>query len=167
MLKLMKPDETMKEEIKRYNRVWEEKGLQLIPYAARLQNRPFDRWLQDKRELETAAEEPFVTEEVWFLFEGDQIVGACTLRHALNAHLLAYGGHIGYGVHPEKRRQGYATYMLQETLCYARTRGLKRILVTCSVGNTASEKTIEKCGGELENIVEDGVDRIARYWFQL
>ena len=167
MLRLIKPDETMKEEIQSYNKAWEDRGIKLIPYAARLKMLSFEEWLMSTRDLETAAEESFVTQEVWFLFDGYTIVGACTLRHSLNADLLRMGGQIGYGVHPEKRRKGYATFMLQEMLKYARERGLKRVLVTCTAGNTASQKTIEKCGGILENMIEVGADQIARYWFQL
>lgn len=167
MLRLLKPDETMKEEILRYNNDWEGSGLKLIPHAARLGTLPFEDWLKGTRDLETVAEEPFVTQEVWFLFRDDTIVGACTLRHSLNAYLFAVGGQIGYGVHPEERKKGYATYMLNEMLRYAKTLRIRKILVTCSAGNTASEKTIEKCGGILENIMEDGENQVARYWFHL
>ena len=167
MLRLLKPDEIMKEEILRYNDAWKERGLNLVPHAAKLGSLSFGDWLKNTRDLETVAEEPFVTQEVWFLFSGDTIVGACTLRHSLNAYLLAVGGQIGYGVHPEERKNGYATYMLEKTLRYAKSKGLKKILVTCTVGNTASEKTLEKCGGIFENIMEDGENRVARYWFHL
>lgn len=167
MLRLMKPDETMKEAILRYNDAWEERGLKLIPHAARLGTLSFEDWLKGTRDLETIAEEPFVTQEVWFLFRDDTIVGACTLRHSLNAYLFAVGGQIGYGVHPEKRKKGYATYMLNEMLRYAKSLRIRKILVTCSAGNTASEKTIEKCSGILENIKEDGENQVARYWFHL
>lgn len=57
--------------------------------------------------------------------------------------------------------------MLKEMLRYAKTLRIRKILVTCAVGNTASEKTIEKCGGILENIMEDGESQVARYWFHL
>lgn len=167
MLRLLKPDETMKEEILRYNDDWEGRGLKLIPHAARLGTLSFEDWLKGTRDLETVAEEPFVTQDVWFLFRDDTIVGACTLRHSLNAYLLAVAGQIGYGVHPEEREKGYATYMLKEMLRYAKTLRIRKILVTCAVGNTASEKTIEKCGGILENIMEDGESQVARYWFHL
>lgn len=118
-------------------------------------------------ELENGAEEPFVTQEVWFLFQDDRIVGACTLRHSLNANLMSVGGHIGYGVHPEERRKGYGFRMLSEILIHAKTRALIKVLVTCNVGNKASEKTILKCGGLLENIIDDGENQVARYWFTL
>lgn len=167
MLRLLKPDETMKEEILRYNDAWGKRNLKLVPQAARLGTLSFEDWLKDTRELETVAEEPFVTQEVWFLYRDDTIVGACTLRHSLNAYLFAVGGQIGYGVHPDERGKGYATYMLEEMLYYAKKRGLRKILITCAVGNTASEKTIEKCGGILENIMEDGENQVARYWFHL
>ena len=94
MLRLLKPDETMMEEILRYNDAWKERGLNLVPHAAKLGSLSFVDWLKNTRDLETVAEEPFVTQEVWFLFSGDTIVGACTLRHSLNAYLLAVGGRL-------------------------------------------------------------------------
>lgn len=167
MLQLKKPTMEMKEKIIAYNNAWVDRGEKLIPYAARLHNKSFEEWLKDTMELENGAEEPFVTQEVWFLFQDDRIVGACTLRHSLNAYLMSVGGHIGYGVHPEERRKGYGFHMLSEILTHAKTRALIKVLVTCNVGNKASEKTILKCGGLLENIIDDGENQVARYWFTL
>src|ERR1044071_3148985 len=40
-----------------------------------------------------------------FAFTGERIVGRVSIRHALNERLLRIGGHIGYVVVPEFRRQ--------------------------------------------------------------
>ncbi len=76
------------------------------------------------------------------------------------------GGHIGYVVVPEYRRQGYATEILRQSLEMARTLGLKRVLVTADDDNVGSIRTIEKNGGVLESIVAgpDGVTPKRRYW---
>ena len=77
------------------------------------------------------------------------------IREKLNADLLKVGGHFGYGVLPEFRRQGFATEILRQGLNIALKSNLARVLVTCRDGNLASKKTIEACGGVQENTVID------------
>jgi predicted acetyltransferase len=96
---------------------------------------------------------------------GREIVGRMSIRHRLNEFLLHEAGHIGYGVLPAHRRRGYATEILRQSLIIARSMGIDRVLVTCDDDNIGSMKTIEACGGQLENVVtaESGVTR-RRYW---
>jgi predicted acetyltransferase len=58
-------------------------------------------------------------------------------------------GHIGYAVVPWKRRRGYATAALRETLHDAKTRGLRYVEVTTRVENLASQRVVEANGGVL------------------
>ena len=44
----------------------------------------------------------------YFLWEENHIVGVYKLRHYLNEHLRNGSGHIGYGILPAYRNQGYA-----------------------------------------------------------
>jgi predicted acetyltransferase len=102
-----------------------------------------------------------------FAFAGSRIVGRVAIRHALTPDLERVGGHIGYVVVPEYRRQGYATEILRQSLQIARQKlGLTRVLVTCDDDNVGSIKTIEKNGGVLESIVTDpdGDKPKRRYW---
>jgi len=102
-----------------------------------------------------------------FAFDGDRIVGRVSIRHVLNDVLLRIGGHIGYVVVPEFRRQGYATAILRLALQFAHdTLGLDQVLLTCDDDNIGSIKTIERNGGVLENVVS-GSDLDTpkrRYW---
>lgn len=102
-----------------------------------------------------------------FAFVGPRIVGRVAIRHRLTAALEREGGHIGYAVLPEFRRQGYATEILRLAIPIARERsGAVRLLVTCDEDNLASRRTIERNGGVLEDIVmseQRGRD-IRRYW---
>ena len=102
-----------------------------------------------------------------FAFVRNRIVGRVSIRHALNQVLERLGGHIGYVVVPEFRRQGYATEILRQALQIAHDKwGLRRILVTCDDDNIGSIRTIERNGGILENVV-DGPDLDKpkrRYW---
>ena len=102
-----------------------------------------------------------------FAFTGERIVGRVSIRHRLNDFLLRVGGHIGYVVVPEFRRQGHATAILRLALRFAHdTLGHDRVLVTCDDDNIGSIKTIENNGGVLEDVVSGpDLDKPKRrYW---
>jgi len=130
---------------------------------------PFRRYLEVLAERERGENLPAnqVPSTFLFAFAGIRIVGRASIRHALNPYLELFGGHIGYVVVPEYRRQGYATAILRQALQIARQKlGLTRVLVTCDDDNIGSIRTIEKNGGVLENIVtgpESGQPK-RRYW---
>ena len=89
-----------------------------------------------------------------FAFSGERIVGRVAIRHVLNDVLQRVGGHIGYVVVPEFRRQGHATAILRLALQFANDKlGLEHVLVTCDDDNVGSIKTIENNGGVLENVI--------------
>jgi predicted acetyltransferase len=94
------------------------------------------------------------------------VVGRTSIRHKLNDRLLEIGGHVGYAVLPQHRRRGYATEILRQSLVIARSYGISPVLVTCDEGNVASARTIERCGGVLENVVDnpEGGPPKRRYW---
>jgi len=129
----------------------------------------FERYLEVLAEQERGESLPanHVPSTFLFAFAGTSIVGRVAIRHALNPYLERVGGHIGYVVVPEDRRQGYATAILRQSLQIARQKlGLERVLVTCDDDNVGSIKTIEKNGGVLESIVTgpDGDTLKRRYW---
>jgi predicted acetyltransferase len=130
---------------------------------------PFQRYLEVLAEQARGENLPasHVPSTFLFAFAGASIVGRVAIRHTLNPYLERVGGHIGYVVVPEHRRQGYATEILRQALRIARqTFGLTRVLVTCDDDNVGSIKTIERNGGVLESIVagpDDGTPK-RRYW---
>jgi predicted acetyltransferase len=81
------------------------------------------------------------------------VVGRVSVRHALNEYLAHVGGHIGYSVRPAYRGRGFATAMLRQALAVAASVGVDGALVTCDDGNVASFRTIERCGGVLQDTV--------------
>jgi predicted acetyltransferase len=103
-----------------------------------------------------------------WVVEGERHIGSVQLRHTLNPFLLDRGGHIGYSIRPSARRRGAATFGLRGTLERAARLGLPRVLVTCDDDNEASARTIERCGGVLED-VRTGSECSAwrRYWIPL
>ena len=85
-----------------------------------------------------------------WLWDGE-FCGIISLRwqpgtDALPAYCL---GHIGYSVVPWKRRRGYATMALQQTLPQARAEGLGLVEITTDPTNHASQRVIEANGGVL------------------
>jgi len=98
---------------------------------------------------------------------GSEIVGRVSIRHRLNERLLTLGGHIGYGVLPEHRGNGYATEILTQALDIARGLGLDRVLLTVDETNVASQRVIGKCGGVLEAPGPDRGIGVRRYWIAL
>ena len=96
-----------------------------------------------------------------------EIVGRSSIRHRLNPFLEHEGGHIGYCVLRQFRRRGFATQILRQSLVIARSVGVERALVTCDDDNLGSITIIERCGGNLEDVVMSSINRvrIRRYWF--
>ncbi len=95
------------------------------------------------------------------------VVGVIQIRHRLNDNLLNFNGHIGYAVRPAWRGKGIAKWMLRMVLPHCKALGLASVLITCDKENEASRRTIEACGGRLEDIRMDGQTPVLRYWISL
>jgi predicted acetyltransferase len=96
------------------------------------------------------------------------IVGRTSIRHNLDNDFLAReGGHIGFGVVPAKRRMGYATEILNQSLVIARGVGIEAALLTCDDKNVGSAAVIETCGGTIESVIDlPNNKRLRRYWIK-
>jgi len=106
----------------------------------------------------------------WLLDETRAIIGQVRVRHNILPQFLAEeGGHIGYDVPPSRRGHGYAVHCLRAGLGVARALGLPRVLLCAAANNHASWKTIEKCGGVLENEFYSNYFKtvVRRYWIDL
>lgn len=128
----------------------------------------FEEWLRFDKNLRNGKNIPdgYVEATTYFVIEDHQMIGTVNIRHLLNDSLLQRGGHVGYSVLVSRRRQGIATQILKFAIQECHKMGIKDILVTCQKENIASKKTIEKCGGQLENILKVNDDEILRYWIK-
>lgn len=72
------------------------------------------------------------------VFDG-KIAGRLSIRHRLNEFLGLVGGHIGYGVAPEFRGKGVATYMLKYGLEFMKERGEEKVFISCHSENELLE----------------------------
>ena len=97
----------------------------------------------------------------------NKLIGIIQIRHYLNDFLLFHGGHIGDSVRPTERGKGYATEQIALALNECKNLNIKNVLMTCNQQNIASQKTIQKNGGVLENEVKDKGEIIQRYWINI
>ncbi|RAV31813.1 GNAT family N-acetyltransferase [Corynebacterium heidelbergense] len=109
---------------------------------------------------------PGIVRADFLLAEVDgQVVGRSSIRYGLTDFLRREGGHIGYAVGPRFRRRGYATEILRQSVDRLRANGIGKVLVTCDATNTASATVIEKCGGQLADVVPSTRGKLVRrYW---
>lgn len=117
-----------------------------------------------------APPEDRVHNDLYWVVDGDEVVGFLSFRHALNEWLAEAGGHIGYAVRPSRRRQGIASAALLSGIERARELGLDRVLLTCAVDNEGSYRTIERAGGVLQDVSDQsarGMGMLRRYWIAL
>ncbi len=104
----------------------------------------------------------------WLVRNGRDIVGVSNLRHRLNKTLAREGGHIGFGIRPSARRNGYGREILKQTLRRAGEIGIDRALVTCGKQNVGSAKVIVGNGGmfESEEFSPERGEVVQRYWIR-
>lgn len=129
-----------------------------------------DEWLAHLDEFSDNCPEGFVPADTFLAVDGDnRAVGIIDCRrHIDHPSLGEWGGHIGYSVRKSERRKGHAKEMLRQALEMYRKRDVEKVLVTCYVGNIASEKTILANGGVFERETDDGGGhKIKRFWIEL
>ncbi|MDA1675813.1 GNAT family N-acetyltransferase [Bacillus cereus group sp. TH152-1LC] len=170
-MKLLKPTNEYSEKIMEYREAFLHTDEQ--PHgSSSLQNfDSLDEWFEkvSKQELGENLQGNRVPSSQFLSVEQGELIGFVNIRKQLNEELLRESGHIGYSVHPNKRRQGYATKQLKLALDEAQKLGLQKVLITCDKANIASAKTIQKVGGVLENeVVSSHTGEIVRrYWVEI
>jgi len=110
----------------------------------------------------------YVEGSQWLLVDDEKrrVLGMVNIRHYLNERLLRESGHIGYSVRPSERRKGFGKLQLALALKFLNHIGVAKALLVCDDDNPGSAKTIESCGGILENKMPAPNQSvlICRYW---
>lgn len=157
-INLVLPDRNMEDEANAFKNSFFTEGEFVINGSALFDQLEFHEWLEvneANRNEKTVRADWVPTTTFFAIRESDnKIVGMIDIRHNLNNSFLAnYGGHIGYSVAPEERNKGIAVQMLNMAKEYAKeVLKLDKVMLSCLSSNTASAKTILKCGGELTEV---------------
>ena len=171
-LTLMRPNESMTDEIRAYKQAMLDAGSSMDGTSS-LRRLDVPEWLAQLARLSNAETVPEgLVEAGQFVCvrESDgRIVGMIDVRHRLNDYLREFGGHIGYSVRPDERRKGYASRMLALALDHCRELGLDRVMISCLVENEASRRTILRNGGVYDSTVHEPKENVdlERYWITL
>lgn len=153
-LALIEPDARFEESYVGLVAEFVESGEPLIPFPLSFPHDDFPAFLERLAACSRGEGSPpgFVAHSTYWLVRDDrEVVGVSNLRHELTESLRHDGGHIGYGVRPSARGNGYAVELLRRTLRRAEALGLSEVLITCDRGNVASARTILRNGGILES----------------
>lgn len=143
---------------------------ELVPYSLKQKDMDFQAYIKSLKDesLGNDISENWVPASTYFLMnDKGKICGAVSIRHKLNENLKIEGGHIGYGIRPSVRKQGYGTIILELALDKVRGMGIKKALVTCEKENFHSARIIQKNGGIFDSEIEKDNKIIQRYWIEL
>ncbi len=145
-------------------------GEDLVPYSLIKNESSFNEYLErlDNESKGKGLQKGWVAASTFFLIDKkEKIIGAVNIRHELTEDLKTEGGHIGYGVRPSSRNQGYGVFALKLALEKAKNLGIKEVLITCDKENTYSAKVILKNNGQFSSEVEKESKKLLRYWIKL
>lgn len=134
----------------------------VTPFGLDPKGMSFERWLEHNIAWRVFVSNPTYAKSTLYILTSPQTgpAGALDLRHYLTERLMNGGGNIGYGIRPGQRGNRFAPFMLGLGIEKAKEKGITKALVCCDEDNPASARTIEDCGGKLENVVEG----LRRYW---
>ena len=168
---LAKPDLTFFEQYNDMMEEWVDSHTQIAPWFLDKPIATIEEFAELIRLLDNCehgiVDKRFATTSSYFVIdENRKLIGATSLRHYLTVEGYQTWGHIGYGVRPSERRKGYAVQMLKMMLELAQEKKIYKVLIGVHDSNIGSWKTVEKCGGVLENtvLVSNDEEPIRRYW---
>ena len=93
----------------------------------------------------------------FWLYADGVPVGFGSIRHFLTEALSQAGGHIGYGIAPQFRGNGYGNEILRLLLKKADEIGLEKVLVTVDLDNIASQAVALANGGVITGRTDESV----------
>lgn len=168
---LAQPTLKLKSEYIHFYQEWKESGEEMIPFVIKKEPENFQSMLNYLSDCEKGIEPPeswIPGSSTYWLVDKRQIIGVVNIRHRLTDLLFNAGGHIGYGIRPLKRKEGYATQILSLALEKAKDLKIEKVLLVCSSTNIASKKAILKNGGISDkDFIDEKNNTLKRYWINL
>lgn len=150
-LRLVQPTMEHKDRYEEMMDEWEYFGGRINPGAMRRYSKKLGRKVSYEHWLGWMEEDRKETQSLYFLMQGERILGAISLRY----RSMGIDGHIGFGIRPSERRKGYATKMLELALPLMREYGQNPVIISCAKDNVGSAKIIQNNGGKLIDEVDD------------
>lgn len=150
-LVLIRPTKAMEQEITEYKEEHFGAGdMQVHGSGGLAYFDSFDEWLKHIETISEVNPETGVRTSTFFSkrVSDGKLIGCIKIHHSLTEQLRK-GGHIAYGIRPSERGKGYGTKQLALCLDFARSIGLKQVIISCDKSNTASAATAKSCGGKL------------------
>ncbi|WP_117170096.1 GNAT family N-acetyltransferase [Paraliobacillus sediminis] len=150
---------------------WKESEEEMIPFVIKKDPENFQSLLNYLSDCEKGIEPPesWIPESsTYWLVDNHELIGVVNIRHRLTEPLFNGGGHIGYGIRPSKRNNGYAIQILSLALEKAKEMNLEEVLLVCNSTNTASNKVILNNGGISDkDFIDEKNNTLKRYWIKL
>ncbi|WP_219834518.1 GNAT family N-acetyltransferase [Paenibacillus sp. R14(2021)] len=169
-VRLVKPSVELQQAYLLFYTEWMASGEDIVPWVVSRDPADFAAYVSFLLGAEEEANTPegWVPHTTLWLLDGNgRIAGAVNIRHRLNDKLRESGGHIGYGIVPSQRRQGYATALLEQALVETDKLDITDVLVVCDSGNIGSERTIRNNGGEFHStFTEENGNVVKRFWIR-
>ncbi|QKY70596.1 GNAT family N-acetyltransferase [Lentibacillus sp. CBA3610] len=150
---------------------WKESREEMIPFVIKRNPEDFQSMLDYLSNCEKGTEPPenWIPESsTYWLIDNNEMIGVVNIRHRLTEPLFKAGGHIGYGIRPSKRKNGYATQILSLALEKSKELNLEKVLLVCNSTNAPSKKVILNNGGISDkDFIDEQNNILKRYWIEL
>lgn len=150
---IISPDAAYQESYEAY--IKELAGEERYPFVMDLPHTDFEALLRRLDEIKQGINLPdgAVANLTFWLVSSNELIGVANLRPKLNPTIEHIGGHIGIGIRPSRRGQGWSRVLFQGVLQHAKKLRLKALSVHCYQDNDASRRMILANGGQLTSTV--------------
>ena len=168
MVKLIKPSPKHKNKYKEMIEEWQQYGGPFVPCiveydcANPVENLDYNAVLKvvddySKGNIFDYDKDYFESSDFYFIFDDDELIGVCEIRHNLKTLGIETIGHIACGIRPSKRNQSYALKATECMIEILKKDGLDEMVVCHYSENNISPKILKKLDFNFRNIVTSKV----------
>ena len=144
---------------------WEEYGGRLHPGALSRFSHSQQQKVTYKEWLKWIEDDKKAGQDLYFFTNGENILGAISIRPKKNVKNIGRDGHSGYGIRPFERNKGYATKILSTALPIMKKYGINPVVITCDKDNIGSAKVVMNNGGYLvEEVTGERTENIIQIY---